>query len=190
MRGFTLAEILVVVVIFGLVGALLVQTLIQNNSIFYQQSARVSEGISLNNATKQLSLDIKSASSIAPGYPEAGPFQYTSTTDSLVLKIPSIDPSGNVIDSTFDYIIIYKDQTDPKKLKRQFIHTPPSTRTDSDKVLLDNLQDLTFSYFDQNDLVTTPAFASKINFNLNVFTQLGANSQTSNSSVEIILRNN
>lgn len=189
MKGFTLLEVLIVVLVSSIAGVLLVQSLIQNNSVFYQQSGRIDEGLKLNDASSQITRDIKAAGGVAPNYPVASPFQYTTSNNSLILKIPSIDSMGNVIDQTFDYIIVATDSAKSTYLRRQVFITPPSTRGASNQVLVNNLSKVSFYYYDGSGNIAPAIQAVKINFVLNNFSQLGTKQQTSSSSGEVTLRN-
>ncbi len=188
-KAFTLLEVLIVVLVSSIVGVLLIQSLIQNNGVFYQQSARISEGLNLNDATAQITQDIKSAASIAANYPATTPYQYSSSSNTLLLKIPSVDVSGNVIDQTYDYIVIASDLAKPNYLRRQIFVTSPSSRGTVNKVIINNFSKIIFYYYDVNGNITSPTQAVKINFVLNNVSQLGTNQQTSSSSGEVTLRN-
>lgn len=189
MKGFTLLEVLIVMLVSSIVGVLLIQSLIQNNGVFYQQSARVSEGLNLNDTSSQITQDIKSSAAVVSNYPAASPFQYTTSESALVLKIPSIDAVGNVIDQTFDYIVIATDSAKPEYLRRKVFITSPSTRGASNKVLINSLSKIIFYYYDVNGNLTSPTQAAKINYILNNVSQIGAKQQTSSSSGEVTLRN-
>lgn len=188
-NGFTLVEILLVVVTSSIVGTLLIQTLIQNNGVFYQQSGRVSEGLSLNNATSIITKDIRSSQGVALGYPQPSPYQYVSSDNTLVLSVPSIDSSGNVISQTYDYIIIFADSINPNVLRKKVYPALGSIRGQENRVLLSNLSQVKFSYFDANGQPVSPQATQKINFILNASTQIGEESQVSSSSSEVNLRN-
>ena len=187
--GFTLLEVLIAMLVSSIAGVLLIQAFVQNNNVFYQQSARVTEGLNLNNTSSQVTQDIKSASGVAANYPLTTPYQYTTSASTLILKIPSIDSVGNIIDQTFDYIVFATDSAKPNYLRRKVFVTSPSTRGTSDRVLINNLSKIVFYYYDINGNTTSPPLAAKINFTINDLSQVGLKLQTSSSSGEVILRN-
>lgn len=189
-KGFSLVEILLVAAISSIIGVLLVQVWVQNNSLFYQQTTKVTQGVSINDATTYIENDIKGASQVANGGPEStSPFTYTTSANTLVLKLPSIDAQGGVIANTFDFIVIKADGANPKLLKRLVIHTDPSVRPDRDQVLLNNLSSLSFSYQDSAGNSVSPSSATKINFTVDVSTTIGANTEQRSASREVNLRN-
>ncbi|MDE1919226.1 MAG: type II secretion system protein [Patescibacteria group bacterium] len=68
---------------------------------------------------------------------------YTSTSTSIVLEIPSIDSSGNVISSTYDYAAFYTSGTNAYRLLQA---NASSKRASGTKLLSSSVKTLTFSY--------------------------------------------
>ncbi len=189
MRGFTLVEVLVVVTVAGIAGFFLIQAFLQNTSFFYQQTGRVQEGLSLNNSSSFITEAIKSSTAVAKGYPSSEPYEYSSSASTLVLKIPSIDSSGDVISDQYDYLIFFKQPASPRLLVKKVIPISPSQRGGEEQVLLNNLSQLEFYYLDQNNNPTAPEDAKKVNFAVRVSTPIGINFQESSASGEVNLRN-
>ena len=73
---------------------------------------------------------------------------YTSTADSLVLEIPSIDISGNIIASTYDYAAFYIVGT--TNLYRVLQPNALSARVSGTKLLSSTLSSLTITYNDMD----------------------------------------
>lgn len=188
-KGLTVLELLIVASVGAVAGFLLISSLIQSNDVFFRETGRVQEGLSLNQALITISKDIKSASKVSANYPESGQAAYQTSQDELVLKISSIDWQGRIIENTFDYIIVHRDFSQPFILLREVIPTPPSQRGSEENILLKNLKNLSFFYLDKNGNTVSPAQAEKINFYINTQTKFGLNSQVSSSSSEVNLRN-
>jgi len=68
---------------------------------------------------------------------------YTSTSTSLVLEIPSVDSSGNVIANTYDYAVFYSVGTNAYRL---LTANALSKRVSGTKQLSATLNALTFTY--------------------------------------------
>lgn len=170
------------------VGVLLIQILVQNNGLFYQQQAKVSQGLSLNDATSEIGSDIKSSSGVASGYPASSPTTLSSL-GSLVLLLPSIDSSGNVISNTYDYLVITQDSKNNQILREITYPDPSSSRPSGNKVLVNNLSLINFYYLDSNGNGVSPASATQVRFVLNVLDNFGNNNKQSSSSAQITLRN-
>ena len=78
---------------------------------------------------------------------------YNSGTTTAIFELPSIDASGTIIPSAFDYISIYASST---QVYRVIDAAGGSSRISGTKVLTDVLGALTFGY----DSVSFPAVAS------------------------------
>ena len=68
---------------------------------------------------------------------------HTSTTTSLVLQVPSIDSSGNVITNTYDYVAFYTAGTNVYRLLEK---NALSARVAGTQLLSQTLGALSFSY--------------------------------------------
>lgn len=187
-KGFTLLELVITLSIAAVAGVLLIQLLVQNNGLFFQQQATVSQGLNLNNAVSQISNDIRSSNGVVSGYPIISP-TILSSQSSLVISIPSIDPSGNVISNTYDYIVVGQDGQNSSLLREWLYSDPASSRTSKNRVLVKDLSLIRFYYMNSNGVVVSPTQASKINFVINISTKLGVSNQQSSSSAQVILRN-
>lgn len=187
-RGFSLTELLVALGIAGVIVFLFVQILLQSNGLFYQQSVKVDQGLTLNDAISLIGSDIKSATAVASGYPADSP-TVLSSANSLVLQLASIDNSGEVINNSFDYLVIAPDQARPQVLREQLFPDPSSSRKSINRVLLSNLSKVTFYYLDTSGKVTSPSSSSRVNFTINLSSGLGSITQQSSASGQVSLRN-
>lgn len=170
MKGLTLLEVLVAMGIATIVGVLLVVIITNSAGLFTDQSSKVSAGLSINDAFSQIKASIKQASAISD---ESGP-------DQLVLRVLSIDSSGNIIENTYDDFIVMVDQ---KNLHFKIVPNPLSSRQNGDSILAGNVDNLNFQYFDSANppAEVIPASASKVRINLTV--------KTNTDTAEANLRN-
>lgn len=189
MRGFTLVETLVYASLASIIGVILVNLLFQGQGIFFQQSANVSQGLSLNQSGKQIEDTISQSSSVASSYTPSGGPTYTSSPVTLVLALPSVTDSGSVIDNTFDYAVITRDLTKETVLKELLYPNAASSRKSQNMVLATNLSEITFLYYDNNTYVVSPALATKINYTIKLSEKAGNGSKVSSSSGQINLKN-
>lgn len=154
-RGLTLVEVLVAVGISTIVGTLLLVVIVNSAGLFSQQSSKVQEGLSVNDALSSLRGSIKQASAV----------ENTSGVDRIVLKVPAIDSFGNIIDKTSDNFYFYLDQNylhfkiDPNAL---------SSRKASDQILSNFVSNLNFQYFNLAipPAEVTPVIAAKVRITL------------------------
>ncbi len=182
-------EVLIATTITGIAGSLLVTIMVQNSGLYTQQTAKVSQGISLNDATTQLTEAIKSASFIAPTYPSINPVYTTDTTTTLILGVPSYDSSGKTIDNTYDYVIFVKDSSNPKIFRKRVFPNAASSRKSENRVLLTKLVSILFVYLNQADAPAGISTASKIDFTLNVSEKAGFSDVQKSSNGVASLRN-
>lgn len=187
-KGLTLAEVIIVLGISAVVGLLLMNIFVQNNQLLYQQSAKVSQGVSLNDAVNAITNDIKSASAVAAGYPIGSP-TILSSDSGLVLQIPSIDSNNNIINQTYDYTAIFPDAANQQLLREQIYPDPQSSRQALNRVLVSNLSLIKFSYLDSSGQIVTPTAASAINLTINLKQKVGMGNEQSSSSAQVHLRN-
>lgn len=132
-KGFTLIELLIVVVLGALIMAAMVGLYASGQRYFITESARsdlIRDGRSVLN---WISRDIKEAIQVLESWDI-----YSTSTNSLVLQVPSVDADGLIIDieSDFDYIVYRLNSEYPTRLER--IVEPKegvSSRAESNRVL-------------------------------------------------------
>lgn len=189
-QGFTLIELLIALGITAIAGSLLIIILIQNNGLFISENTKISQGLSLNDAQSVIDDAIRTASSVSvtcPTPPCTGSF--SSASNQIVLKVPSLDESGLVIKDVYDYIVIAPDFANAKILTKKVFPDTQSRRPSQTQVLTTSLSLIQFIYLNQTNGVVAPAQAEKVNFILNLANQVGLNQQISSSSGQVSLRN-
>ncbi len=185
--GFTLLETVIASAVALIAGTFLVAILVNHNGVFYQQNSVVSEGLSLNDAIREIDNNIRLGVSVAVGYPEDVPEIY-SDNDSLVIKIPAIN-GVNVTPNVYDFIVISKDQSNIKVLKIQIFPDPQSTRPASNRVLTTLLESVSFTYLDKNGEVVAAASSASVKVDLTVLSKTGSVGSSRSSSSTTTLRN-
>lgn len=186
MRGFTFPEILVATVLIVLVGALLLNIMVNSTGLFYKQSSKVEQNVGLNDALASIRSSIKEANIVALGYPESPPYTYTTNSSTLVLKVASIDSSGNIIIGSFDYFVYVLEDS---KIKFKVFKNALSQRKEKDQILAQNAANLEFKYFDLNDLESVPAETVRIKVSVTLTQQAGVSVETKTAEAEARLRN-
>lgn len=162
-RGLTLVEVLVAMGIATFVGSLLIAVIVSSAGLYSNQSTKVQEGLKINDVLSSLRSNIKQASTVISQYTQ-DLTTYTSGTSQLVLKVPSNDSLGNLIDNTFDYFVFFLDQS---YLHYKIVPNALSSRKAIDQILglVDNLN---FQYFNLNNppQEVAPSSASKVRITL------------------------
>ncbi|KKQ59987.1 hypothetical protein A3B42_02875 [Candidatus Daviesbacteria bacterium RIFCSPLOWO2_01_FULL_38_10] len=189
MKGLTLIEVLISMGIAVVVGGLLFVIIVNSAGLFYKQSSKIEQGVSANDALSAVRNSIKEAQSIAANYPETPPFTYTTGRAQLVLKLASIDLSGNIIADSFDYFVFHLDQT---KLRfKVFPNVLLSQRKSRDQILSTNAENLEFKYYNLANppAEVTPVSAAKIKITLSLEQKSGQIMEKSVATTEANLRN-
>lgn len=191
MKGLSLAEVLVVVSISAIVGVLLVSFVVQNNNLFISQTAKVSQGLSANQASSQISEAIKQASAVAAVcLPPSCSTEYISSLSVLVLTLPAINAAGDVIENIVDYLVISADSSNSRVLRKLVFPNSLSSRKAANQVLATKLLQLKFIYLDSSGNQVSPTSASRVNFTVNLLEKAGFSSEQSSASGQVNLRNN
>ena len=178
MKGFTLVELIIGMTVSVLVGGLLLSLLVSSARLSTQQSAKVTQGIDANETTVNIATYIKQAAGVDP----------TSDGIHLVLKLPSIDSSGDSITNAYDLVDYVKDG-DKIRLKVIPNVSPVSSRNVEDRILAFNCTELIFEYFDALGSVVIPSLATKVGVSVKLEQDTGSGLQTDIATTEAELRN-
>ncbi len=143
-KGYTLSEVLISVTIgIILLGALLMIQLLGRNT-FDLSMAFVDVNGKAKTAMDWMRKDIHWANQLVASK-TIDAQEYTTGDDELIMEMPAINPSGDVLDGVSDYIVYYLDSTDPKILKRSLDAAPLSSRSNETRIIANNVGALNFS---------------------------------------------
>lgn len=188
-KGWSLIEVLIGITVAAFAGGLLINLMVSSSRLFVDQSAQISQGLSLNQAQLELTELIKSSVGLVSQYPPQGVPQYLTDADTLVIKLPGITLSGDVTNLFYDYAIIEADSGNPAILRKRILKDAQSSRNQENKVLSTNLGSLTFSYLDVNNVQVAPELAVRVGFTINLSTQAGLSVKESSSSSTVNIKN-
>jgi len=179
-RGYTLVEIIIVLGISTLILLAIVNLFIVFNTIYGYQQAFIATAGSNGTAMNALEAAILPADLVLASHDFSG-IPYASGVTTLVLQLPAIDVSGNIITDTKDYVAFY---TSSGSLFRITAAGVGSVRVSGLKKLSTTLNSLTFTY-DNAD------FAQVTNITADITTQTSYKQQVvqSHLSRQWYLRN-
>ena len=186
-KGFSLLEVLLVLGISIIAGGLLMVIMVNSAGIFYSQSSKLQEGLDINDTLAKFRSVIKQTKDVAATFTSGS--TYNSGPTQLILRVPSIDSSNNIIADTFDHFIFYQDQ---KKLILKTAPDASSSRLAQSQVLSTVLDNFLFQYLSSANppVEVTPVNASKIRMTLTLKQKSGAGFQIQTATSEANLRNN
>lgn len=71
---------------------------------------------------------------------------YVTSADTLVVKMPTVDSSGNIVSGSHDYLAIYRHATDATQIRSNTDAAADSRRLDGDRLVTDFNDTLKFRY--------------------------------------------
>ena len=177
---FSLAEavVSVAVVIYILVAFLVIY---KNYDKFYnRQQTEIAIGNSGREAVKELQNAALQSDKILASQTISGTL-YTTGTHTVVLEIPSINGSGNIVSGKNDYAVFY---LTGKSFYRRLQANAASSRHSGLTTISDSVSALTFTYDNAN-----LAQAAKIDMDIQMQAITGGQTVSSHLYQEIYLRN-
>lgn len=144
-RGFTVMEAVSVLGIMTMVLVMVSEMFASGYNIYILQSARIGAEVGAVFAARAVSEATRDAMAVEASSTINGTL-YTSDADTLVLKLPSIDSSNNVIAASYDYIAIFNDPSDSTLVKRATQITGASKRPTGTKLITTSNSVLRFRY--------------------------------------------
>ncbi len=146
-KGSTLIELLIVIAISALIVVALLSLYSSGQRYFITQSAKADTIEDSRHPLTWITRDIREAAQVVSNYDT-----YSTSANCLILQIPSIDETGEIIDidSIFDYIIYRRSPENPNRLERIIDADDASARIDRTKLMADSVTSLTLSFFDSD----------------------------------------
>lgn len=181
--GFTLVEVVVVLGIFSIAGAVLVNIFLGHFSLFRFFTAEVNSGSSARLAADRMIALIREADSVLASYDFSGQL-HESDSSELVLRLKTVNNSEDFITDAFDYATFYRDSVDPRRLMETIQADTESRRPSATRVLAENLEvfDLVYDNVD-------PLQVQEITLELRMVEAFRQTSSTSTVKTIVKLRN-
>ena len=145
MEGFTLVELVVVVALFSITAFLVANLFLGQNSLYQYYTAEIGTGRSERLALDRIVSITRQAESILSSRTFSGT-TYTTDSQTLILRLKTVNPSNDFVPATFDYIVWYRDAGNPRKLVETIEADSQSRLLSTARVLADNITGLSFTY--------------------------------------------
>jgi prepilin-type N-terminal cleavage/methylation domain-containing protein len=114
-KGLTLVELLVAMALVSLLMTALLALYSAGQRYFLSESVRLEELRDVRHVQNWMIRDIKEAAQVLPSWDV-----YTASDSCLILLVPSVDTSGDIIDieNDFDYVVYRLNPQIPSRLER------------------------------------------------------------------------
>jgi len=134
--------------VLGVMTVLLVmvtQIIMLSYDTYYKQVARANIDANAILASRAISESARGALSVLATHTINGT-SYSSDGSELVLQLPAVDASGNIIGGEYDYVAIYRDGTETEKIFSDIEAAATSYRFSGQKLITDHNEALIFRY--------------------------------------------
>jgi type II secretory pathway component PulJ len=152
-RGISLIEVLIAVSLSAFVLIGILSLFISGQQYIISQDARIDAIEESRNPLELMARDIKEAIEVVPGPMTIDGNSYSTSPNCLVLKIPSIDINGYIIDidNEFDYVAYFLNSNFQDRLDRaQDGKDGVSTRADRTRPIAERIQNFSLTYLDKD----------------------------------------
>lgn len=175
--GFTLIEVIIVIFMVGMGMLVLTSLFLNQNQVYQSQTAELTVTADARFALDEIDSSVRAADIVATSYSS-----YTTGTQVLVLQLPSINASNQIISATYDYFVYYLSGS---SLLRQIFPNAASSRQASTKKMASNVTGLVFTYDN-----ASMALVQQVTTDLTVQQSGGRYSRSISLSSKSKLRNN
>ena len=144
-HGFTLAEVIVVIALMAVLSIFLVGIFFANSRFYASQSDQIRSDQNSRTIADRMEEYGRVAVSVM-----ATTTGYTTDSDTVVFRIPSLNGTGQVIADTYDVIVFTKDLVNANEFKWVLSPNAASSRPAIDSTLTEKLQSVSFTYDNVN----------------------------------------
>ncbi len=150
-RAFTLIEVLISVGIFALMSLAIIQLVISNTVLSQSQSATIEVVGSASTIMNDIHTSALQAITVVGSHAFSGT-TYSTSANTLVLKLPSITSTGATVGGQYDYIAYYATGTSAYRLIDAGVG---SARPAGSKRLSDAITTFVFTYGNADPTLST-----------------------------------
>ena len=179
-RGFTLIEIVVVIFLAMIVLLALFTLFDRHGDLYNYQQALMRASGSNRTAFNEINKYVLQSYRVLASQEVNSTF-YASDINTMVLQIPAVNNSGDIIANTYDYAVF---DLDGAELKQIVQANAASSRLSLDRQLSDNVTSLVFSY-DSLDF----SAVKKVTVDIATSSASGRQNASSELAQQILLRN-
>lgn len=155
---------LVVIAIASVLSVFAAGIFIANNRLYQNQSGE----ITAVSATRQIADRVNEYGRTAVGIVASrayGGTTYTTSAETVIFQVPSVDASNQIIANTYDYAFVTKDLSNASRLLLMLEVNAASARLARNTELTDKLSIVSFTYDN-----ATPSLANNVTYRVKVDT--------------------
>ncbi|HYC29162.1 MAG TPA: prepilin-type N-terminal cleavage/methylation domain-containing protein [Chitinophagaceae bacterium] len=175
-QGFTLMEAVIVVALLGFLMVVITQFFLGSNRIYQNQTAELGVNFSARSALDDIDAQVRQASQTLGTYDI-----HTAGPDVLILEIPAVNASNQLVPAAYDHIVYYMNGTN---LMKQVYGDPASVRQSQLRSIGQNISTVNFTYNHADYAQVT-----QVDTSLNISSSAGLDTRTLNISSKSYIRN-
>lgn len=179
-KGFTVLELTIAMALLAILSVIIATIVIRSGIIFEKQTGSVEVGLSNRFVLDDIAQQVRTAKLVESNFTGDGQ-NFTTGTDTLILKLPSIDNSGAAIANTFDRVVYY---LNAGKINKKVFPDAASSRKKITQILTTTTKTLKFAYNNSN-----VASTSAVTVDLTTIKKLPSGDRENSDKIEAVLRN-
>jgi len=182
-RGLTLIELIIYIAISTLVLTILFELFIQQTRLGNRRASQTDIERSAVTGIEIVKSAIQSANTVVSSHSFDG-VAFSSSSSTLILELPSVDSSGDIVSGSSDFMVFFQDQNNQSLLKMTTVAGVGSARPSHTRVIANFVDTVQFSYNKGNIVL-----ADTINVSLNTKTVIGTETLYKTTEAKIKIRN-
>lgn len=182
-KGLSLLETVIYIFIGVLVIIVISEIFVNQSTLGQKRTSQSDLERSAGAGIETIKTAIQGASTVVPSRTFSGT-AYTSDEDTLILEIPSVDGSGNLVSGSYDYMVFFLDPSDSALLKATTDSAAGSARPENTRIISSFVSSVEFRY---NKV--SAADSTAIDATITTAKTLGTESFSAKSHAKVNLRN-
>lgn len=151
-RGFTLIELIIALVICSLIGIVIFDFFINNDSLIRSEYA----SLEVIGGARDVITEARTLTAEAIEIIDTRSFwgnSYTTGSSTLILRLPSITSAGDIVSGQSDYAVIYATGTSAYRITEP---SASSARASTTRFISNNIYSLIFSFSASTTMTNSP----------------------------------
>lgn len=158
--GFTLLEVVIYCLIGVLIMLVIAQIFITQTNLGEKQTLQNDIERNATSGIEIIKTNVQSAKTVVTSK-TFGSTAYTSDNDTLILELPAVDPSGNLIAGSSDYVVFFRDPLEENLLKMTIEAAAGSARQSNTRIIATFVDSIEFRY-NRGNIIDSDAIDAEI----------------------------